>query len=80
MLDSHTRTKHFHSYHIFPFVVFTEDNATMSVLYFIIKNMIKIVFEDNTEIWEGFHVLHNFVEMISLQARKTLLDFFEKYP
>lgn len=42
--------------------------------------MIKIVFEDNTEIWEGFHVLHNFVEMISLEARKTLLDFFEKYP
>lgn len=40
----------------------------------------EIVFKNNTEIWKGCHVLNDFDEMISLQARKTLVEFFEKYP
>lgn len=42
--------------------------------------MMEIMIEENIEIWKGCHVLHDFVEMISLKARKTLVDFFEKYP
>lgn len=42
--------------------------------------MMEIMIEENIEIWEGCHVLHDFVEMISLKARKTLVDFFEKHP
>lgn len=57
-----------------------EGNATISVLHFINKNKIEIVYAENTEIWKGCHVLHDFVEMISSDARKTLLDFSEKYP
>lgn len=40
----------------------------------------EIVFINDTDIWKGGHVLKDFVEMISLEARKTLVDFFEKYP
>lgn len=40
----------------------------------------EIVFKNDTDIWKGGHVLKDFVEMISLEARKTLVDFFEKYP
>lgn len=58
----------------------SENNATMSVLHLINENTIKILIKENTEIWKGCHVLHNFVEMISLKARKSLVDFFEKYP
>lgn len=57
-----------------------EDNATMSVLHFINKNKIEIVFKNNTEIWKGGHVLDDFVKMISFEARKTMMDFFEKHP
>lgn len=60
--------------------IFSEGNATISVLHFINKNKIEIVYAENTEIWKGCHVLHDFVEMISSDARKTLLDFSEKYP
>lgn len=58
----------------------SEKNATMSVLHLINENTIEILIKENTEIWKGCHVLHNFVEMISLKARKSLVDFFEKYP
>lgn len=57
-----------------------EDNATLSVLYFINNKQIEIAYAENTEIWKGCHVLHDFVEMISSEARKTLGDFSEKYP
>lgn len=57
-----------------------EDNATMSVLHFINEKKMEIVYKDNLEIWKGSHVLQDFVEMISFEARKTLVDFFEKYP
>lgn len=57
-----------------------EDNASMSILHFINKNKMEIVYAENTEIWRGCHVLHDFVEMISLEAKKTLVDFSEKYP
>lgn len=59
--------------------VFTEDNAAISVLTYINRcdgNCIK----DNTEIWKDGHILNDFIEMMSLNIRKTLLDFFEKYP
>lgn len=52
----------------------------MSVLHFINEKKMEIVYKDNLEIWKGCLVLHDFVEMISFEARKTLLDFFEKYP
>lgn len=52
----------------------------MSILHFINKNKMEIVYAENTEIWRGCHVLHDFVEMISLEAKKTLVDFSEKYP
>ncbi|XP_052673403.1 uncharacterized protein LOC128155633 [Crassostrea angulata] len=60
--------------------IFSEDNATLSVLYFINNKQIEIAYAENTEIWKGCHVLHDFVEMISSEARKTLGDFSEKYP
>lgn len=65
---------------IFPKTCISEDNATMSVLHLINENTIKILIKENTEIWKGCHVLHNIVEMISLKTRKSLVDFFEKYP
>lgn len=40
----------------------------------------EIVYKDNTEIWKDGHILNDFIEMMSLNIRKTLLDFFEKYP
>lgn len=52
----------------------------MSVLHLINENTMEIMFKNNTEIWKGGHVLNDFVEMISLKAKKTLVDFFEKYP
>lgn len=69
-----------YKYRIFLHLVFTEDNATMSVLQLSSDNTMKIVFKKNTEIWKGCHVLNDFVKMISLNARKALVDFFEKYP
>lgn len=60
--------------------IFSEDNATLSVLYFINNKQIEIAYAENTEIWKGCHVLHDFVEMVSSEARKTLGDFSEKYP
>lgn len=52
----------------------------MSVLQLSSDNTMKIMFKKNTEIWKGCHVLNDFVKMISLNARKALVDFFEKYP
>lgn len=52
----------------------------MSVLHFINKKTVEIVYKDNLQIWKGYHVLHDFVEMISFDAKKTFVDFFEKYP
>lgn len=69
-----------YKYRIFLHLVFTEDNATMSVLQLSSDNTMKIVFKKNAEIWKGCHVLNDFVKMISLNARKALVDFFEKYP
>lgn len=60
--------------------VFTEDNAAISVLTYINRNVMEIVYKDNTEIWKDGHILNDFIEMMSLNIRKTLLDFFEKYP
>lgn len=40
----------------------------------------EIVYKDNTEIWKDGHILNDFIDMMSLNIRKTLLDFFEKYP
>lgn len=57
-----------------------EDNAAISVLTYINGNMMEIVYKDNTEIWKDGHILNDFIEMMSLNIRKTLLDFFEKYP
>lgn len=52
----------------------------MSVLHLINENTVEIMYKKNTEIWKGCHVLNDFGKMISLKARKTLVDFFEKYP
>lgn len=61
-------------------ILFTEDNVNMSVLHFINQKTVEIVYKDYLDIWKGCHVLHDFVEMITFDAKKTLLDFFEKYP
>lgn len=42
--------------------------------------MIGILYTDNAEIWKDGHILNDFIEIISLNTRKALLDFFEKYP
>lgn len=52
----------------------------MSVIHLSNENTMKIVFKNNTAIWSGDYVLHEFVEMISSRAKKALVDFFEKYP
>lgn len=41
--------------------------------------MIGILYMDNVEIWKDGYVLNDFIEIISLNIRKVLLDFFEKY-
>lgn len=57
-----------------------EDNAAISVLTYTNENMIGILYTDNAEIWKDGHILNDFIEIISLNTRKALLDFFEKYP
>lgn len=42
--------------------------------------MIEILYTDTAEIWKDGHILNDFTENISLNTRKALLDFFEKYP
>lgn len=42
--------------------------------------MTGILYTDNAEIWKDGHILNDFIEIISLNTRKALLDFFEKYP
>lgn len=41
--------------------------------------MIGILYMDNVEIWKDGYILNDFIEIISLNIRKVLLDFFEKY-
>lgn len=50
------------------------------ILYRTNNKQIEIAYAENTESWKGCHVLHDFVEMISSEARKTLVNFSEKYP
>lgn len=38
----------------------------------------EIVHKDNTEIWKGYHILSDLVEMIGSETEKMLFGFFEK--
>lgn len=40
----------------------------------------EIVHKDNTEIWKGYHILSDLVEMIGSETEKMLFGFFEKNP
>lgn len=53
-----------------------EDYATMSVVQYINENMMEIVYNHSTEIWNGRKILCDFIDMICLETK----DFLTKHP